>query len=121
MTPRWAIVLTAVKRHGPQQTCPHGVSVAFVGGKKQMGQEYADSGSRLLREGAGGGAGGGEGGRERCSLDVDATVNSVGESMINMGEWERLGSGLDLDLDPDATVNSDGASMMMGGEETFSG
>lgn len=39
------MVLTAVKRQEPQQTCPQGVSVALLGGKKQIGQVYSDSGS----------------------------------------------------------------------------
>ena len=29
--------LTAENRHSPQQTCPQGVMVAFVGGEKHMG------------------------------------------------------------------------------------
>lgn len=39
------VVFTAANRHAPQQMCPHGVSVAFVGAPKQMGQVYADRGS----------------------------------------------------------------------------
>lgn len=37
--------LTAVKRHWPQHTCPHGVKVALVGGEKQMGHVYVERGS----------------------------------------------------------------------------
>jgi hypothetical protein len=36
--------LTALKRHEPHAMCPQGVRVAFVGGQKQMGQQYDDSG-----------------------------------------------------------------------------
>ncbi|KAG6854179.1 hypothetical protein C0991_009831 [Blastosporella zonata] len=36
--PRSTVDLTAMKRHDPQQMWPHGVNVALVGGKKQMGQ-----------------------------------------------------------------------------------
>jgi hypothetical protein len=50
--------LTAVKRHEPQQICPHRVSVALVGGKKQIGHVYSERGSG---SGAGGGAGTGTG------------------------------------------------------------
>ena len=38
VAPLCIVALTAVNRHTPQQTCPHGVSVAFVGGEKQIGQ-----------------------------------------------------------------------------------
>lgn len=59
------VLFTAAKRHAPQHMCPQGVSVAFVGAPKQMGQVYADSGSPA---GAaplafGFGCGRGEGGR----------------------------------------------------------
>jgi len=66
LAPLCSVVLMAVKRQEPQQTCPQGVSVALVGGKKQIGQVYSESGSA----GAGGGfgdldwvGGGGGGGR----------------------------------------------------------
>lgn len=36
---------TAVNKHSPQQTCPHGVIVAWVGAEKQMGHVYAERGS----------------------------------------------------------------------------
>ena len=36
--PRLSVDLTAVKRQEPQERCPQGVIVAFVGGEKQMGQ-----------------------------------------------------------------------------------
>ena len=39
------MVLTAVKRHSPQQICPQGVTVAFIGGEKQIGQVKAERGS----------------------------------------------------------------------------
>ena len=42
---RTLAALTAVKRHSPQHTCPHGVIVAFDGGEKQIGQQYSASGS----------------------------------------------------------------------------
>jgi hypothetical protein len=102
IAPRWVMVLTAVKRHAPQQTCPQGVRVAFVGGKKQMGQEYADNGSGSSR----GGEGRGEG-RERCSLEPDAMVNSVGESMM-MGIREGVEEREAFNIDPGATVTSVG-------------
>ena len=39
MVDRCIVVLTATKRQEPQQIWPHGVSVALVGGEKQIGQE----------------------------------------------------------------------------------
>ncbi len=45
VAPLWSVVLTAVNRHVPQHTCPQGVSVALLGGKKHMGQVYSDRGS----------------------------------------------------------------------------
>ena len=35
---RSIVDLTAEKRHSLQQTCPHGVTVGYVGGERQMGQ-----------------------------------------------------------------------------------
>ncbi len=43
--PRWIVVLTAVNKHSPQRTCPHGVIVAYDGGEKHIGQVYAANGS----------------------------------------------------------------------------
>lgn len=58
------VVLTAVNRHAPQHTCPQGVSVALLGGKKHIGQVYSDRGSAseplgstVMRTGLGEGAG----------------------------------------------------------------
>lgn len=42
--PRCRVDLTAVNRHAPQHTCPQGVRVAFVGGEKQIGHVYKESG-----------------------------------------------------------------------------
>ena len=40
MLARCIVVLTATKRQRPQQMWPQGVSVALLGGEKQIGQEY---------------------------------------------------------------------------------
>lgn len=45
LTPLCKVVLTAVNKQDPQHTCPQGVSVAFEGGKKHIGQVYSDNGS----------------------------------------------------------------------------
>ena len=39
MFARCIVVLTAAKRQRPQQIWPQGVSVAWLGGEKQIGQE----------------------------------------------------------------------------------
>jgi hypothetical protein len=45
LTPLCNVVLTAVNKHDPQQTCPQGVNVALEGGKKHIGHVYSDNGS----------------------------------------------------------------------------
>lgn len=42
------VARTAVNKHSPQQMWPHGVSVAFVGGDRQIGHAYDESGSGSL-------------------------------------------------------------------------
>lgn len=53
---RRIVARTAVNKHSPQQICPQGVSVAFVGGDKQIGHAYAERGSGSLGLGLGFGA-----------------------------------------------------------------
>ena len=73
--------LTAVKRHWPQHICPQGVRVALVGGEKQMGHVYVESGS-------GTGVGGTRGG----DAFGDATIgSSESESSMRVG-WSTGGS-----------------------------
>lgn len=47
MVARCIVVFTAINRQRPQQMWPHGVSVALLGGEKQIGQEYPPSSSSL--------------------------------------------------------------------------
>ena len=68
---------TAVKRHSPQQTCPHGVSVAFVGGEKHIGHMYAERGSGPPTIAL-------EGGEGDLCLDEEAT--GLGEMICTSGE-----------------------------------
>jgi hypothetical protein len=42
------VLLTAENKQSPQQICPQGVNVAYVGGEKQMGQLYEARGSNGL-------------------------------------------------------------------------
>lgn len=42
---RCIVDFRAANRQAPQHMCPQGVSVALVGGEKQIGQVYADRGS----------------------------------------------------------------------------
>ena len=68
------VVRTAVKRHCPQHMCPHGVSVAFVGGQKQIGHMYVDRGSPVYLGGvAAFGFGLGAGGEEVSSTGLESS------------------------------------------------
>lgn len=94
---RCVMVLTAMNKHDPQQIWPQGVSVAFVGGEKQIGHVYAER-----RSGSGCDTGAGfacaAGGREAdeedargaraledAVCDVDGNAEDV-DSIISMGE-----------------------------------
>lgn len=76
IAPRCMVVRIAVKRHAPQQMWPQGVSVAFVGGKKQIGQVYSD---RSSASGSGGGWATGGLLEADVEVEVEATGKGLGE------------------------------------------
>lgn len=81
IAPLCIVVFTAVKRHAPQHMCPQGVSVAFVGGKKHMGQVYSDRGSGCFSGAGEGATGTGTGGM----VDVEVEVLGSCRDLIGCG------------------------------------
>lgn len=84
---RCSVVFTAAKRQAPQHIWPHGVIVALVGGEKQIGHVYDDSGSA-----------GGFCRLPVCTCSVSAVaamevlcLSDGGESLISMMDWSKTG------------------------------
>jgi hypothetical protein len=78
------IVFTLANRHSPQHTCPHGISVARVGGEKQTGHVNDASGSGAL--GTGGGVG-------RRTNRVSCVSPGSGSSSTSTSTRGRFGGG----------------------------
>ena len=86
---------TAVKRHSPQQTCPHGVAVAFIGGEKHIGHEYSERGTEVTV----GTDGAAELDDEELDSAADKAASSPGRRMNSTSSSDEETSAVAADVD----------------------